>query len=306
VNLLLLGATGFVGAHVREAAAAKGMRVTGSSRTGGRADLTCDLSDPRSLAAALEESRPDVVMNMAGASSVAASWRNPSDALAVNAAGVRNLLEAVEGVAPTAFVLCVSSAEVYGEVAAGDLPVTEDRPLSPATPYGESKAEMEAICAEYSARGLRIAVVRAFNQLGPGQSPAFVASGFAREIASAERDAREVAELRVGNLSAARDFTDARDSARAYLAVCELGLAGVFNLCKGEAVTISRLLETMAANTRLEVRAVPDPDLARPVDVPVVYGSAERLRTASGWEPRIPLERTLADTLDWWREDLQA
>jgi GDP-4-dehydro-6-deoxy-D-mannose reductase len=114
-----------------------------------------------------------------------------------------------------------------------------------------------------------------------------------------------VAELRVGNLAAARDFIDVRDSARAYVAICELRLAGVFNLCSGQAVSIADLLEKMAAATALEIRALPDPALARPADVPIVYGSAERLKSASGWRPRIALERTLADLIDWSREDLR-
>ena len=305
MNLLLLGATGFVGAHVRDAARECGARVVGTSRDRGRAELECDLLDPRSLSAAVARARPDVVVNMAGAPSVAASWKNPSETFAVNTTGVGNLLEAVRDGAPRAFVLCVSSAEVYGEVAPDDLPLTEDRPFAPASPYGEAKAAMEEVCAAHAADGRQIAVVRAFNQIGPGQSPAFVASGFARQIASAESSGSATAELRVGNLAAARDFIDVRDSARAYMAICELRLAGTFNLCSGQAVSIAELLEKMAAATALEIRAVPDPALARPADAPIVYGSAERLRSATGWRPRLPLERTLADLIDWSREDLR-
>ena len=305
VNVLLLGAGGFVGSHVRDAASGAGMSVIGTSRSGERADLACDLADPRSLSAALEAARPDVVINTAGAPSVAASWDQPTEAFAVNATGARNLLEAVAAGEADAFVLCVSSAEVYGQVSAQELPLTEDRLLAPVSPYGESKVRMEEICAEYSARGLAVAVVRAFNQLGPRQSPEFVASGFARQIASAERDGRDKVAVPVGNLAAARDFTDVRDGARACLQICELRLAGTFNLCSEAPTPIVRLLEMMASETSLDVRPVGDPDLARPVDAPTVYGSAERLRTATGWRPEIPMERTLADLLDWWRGNLR-
>jgi GDP-4-dehydro-6-deoxy-D-mannose reductase len=235
---------------------------------------------------------------------VAASWEDPASSFAVNATGVLHLLEAAVRQVPSAHLLCVSSAEVYGEPAADRLPLGEDSPLEPLTPYGASKAAMEALCGQYARAGrLRVATVRPFNQIGPGQSSAYAASGFAHQIAAAEAAGAERVELAVGNLAAARDFTDVRDTARALLEVSRRGLTGVYNLCSGRPLGLEKLVEQMAAATALPLDVVSDPCLRRPKDPSVVYGDPTRLREACGWEPRIPLEQTIADLLDWWRSE---
>ncbi len=166
---------------------------------------------------------------------------------------------------------------------------------------------MEVLCGQYARGcGLRVAVIRAFNQIGPGQSPAFAASGFARQIAAAEIAGEERVELAVGNLAAARDFTDVRDAARAFAEVARRELTGTFNLCSGRALRLEALVEEMAKATPLSVEIRPDPSLSRPVDPTVVYGSPARLHEAIGWAPEIPLSRTVADLLDWWRAELGA
>ena len=305
--MLLIGARGFAGAHVREAAESAGLRVLAAGREPGGDGPRCDLLDPTSVGACVEAAAPDLIVNMAGAASVAASWERPGEAFAVNAGGVLNLLEAVARHAPAAHLLCVSSAEVYGEPTDEKLPFTEDLSLEPITPYGASKAAMEVLCGQYArGRGLRIAVVRAFNQLGPGQSPAFAASGFARQIAAAEAAGAERVELAVGNLAAARDFTDVRDTARAFVAASRQGLIGTYNLCSGAPLKLEALVEEMAKATPLPVEVKPDLSLARPADPSIVYGDPARLREATGWAPEIPLSRSVADLLDWWRAELAA
>ncbi len=305
-TLLLIGARGFAGSHVREAAEGAGLRVVGASRNARRPDLSCDLRDPASVGALLDGAEPDLVVNMAGVASVGGSWRRPGETFAVNAVGVLNLLEAIAARAPRAHLLCVSSAEVYGEVDPDRLPLSEEYPLRPVSPYGSSKAAMELLCGQYArSHRLRVAVVRAFNQLGPGQSEEFVASGFGRQIAAAELRGEEEVILAVGNLSVARDFVDIRDAAGAYVAIAEQELTGTYNLCSGKAVKIESLIDHMRSATRLEVRTAPDPELTRRVDQPLVYGSAGQLAVAIGWQPRIPLNRSVADLLDWWRAELQ-
>lgn len=305
-TLLLIGAHGFMGGHVECAAEAVGLPVVATNRDGSRGPR-CDLLDPASVAACLADTRPARIVNMAGAASVAASWEDPAGAFAINATGVLHLLEAVARHAPEAHVLCASSAEVYGEPSEDRLPFSEDQPMAPVTPYGASKVAMEALCGQYArARGLKIAVVRAFNQLGPGQSPAFAASGFARQIAAAEAGGADRAELALGNPIAARDFTDVRDTARAFLDVSRKGLTGTYNLCSGRATKLEDLIAAMAEATPIAVEIVPDPSLARPADPSTVYGDPTRLREATGWAPEIPLSRTVADLLDWWRAELAA
>ncbi len=307
--MLLIGANGFVGGHLRDAATAAGLQVISADRNGDAAagGIVCDLRDPASVAACLEAARPDLVVNMAGAASVAESWKDPAATFDLNATGALNLLEAVAAVVPEAHVLCVSSADVYGEPRDDRLPFSESLTLEPVSPYGASKAAMEAICGQYArGRGMRIATIRPFNQIGPGQAGKYAASGFARQIAEAEaRGARSV-EMSVGNLDASRDFTDVRDTARAFTEVSARGLTGVYNLCSGSPLGLEALVRAMADATELPVDVRVDPALRRPADPSVVYGDPSRLHEAIGWEPRIPLEQTVADLLDWWRRRLVA
>jgi GDP-4-dehydro-6-deoxy-D-mannose reductase len=307
VTVLLIGARGFAGSHFSDAARDAGLDLISASTSGDEADLACDLRDPASLGRALAEVRPSAVVNMAGQASVRASWSKPRDTFEVNATGVLNLLEAIASGAPDAYLLCPSSAEVYGASGPATMPLTEDAAVRPLSPYGSSKAAMELLANQYSrSRGLRAGIARAFNQIGPGQSAEFVASSCARQIAQAERDGNDQVQMTVGNVSAARDFTDIRDSARAYVAMVERGLTGTYNVCSGRALKIEELLEQMQSHTHLAVEATVDEALIRRADPPLVLGSADRLRESTGWEPRIPIGQTVANLLDWWRRRLDA
>jgi GDP-4-dehydro-6-deoxy-D-mannose reductase len=304
-TLLLLGARGFVGRHLGRAAEDAGLRVLRASRDGAGADLACDLLRPETVRSALETSSPDAVANMAGASSVAASWRDPEETFAANVAGVENLLASTAAAAPTAHLLCVSSAQVYGEPARDRMPLGEDEPIDPVTPYGRSKAAMEAACAVLGARhGLRIAVVRPFNMTGPAQPAEYAVSGFARQAAIAERRGEESAELDVGNVEAARDFVDVRDAAGALAEIARRGLTGTFNLCSGRPVELREVIAIIGELSGRPVRVRRAPELARPADPSITYGSAARLREAIGWAPTTPLRDTIADVVEWWRREL--
>jgi GDP-4-dehydro-6-deoxy-D-mannose reductase len=300
--LLLFGASGFAGAHLLEAAGAAGLHVAAASRRGTEAAPPCDLLDPASVDACIDAVSPDLVVNAAGSSSVARSWERPGEVFAVNATGVLNLLEATARRAPAAHLLCLSSAAVYGEREEAEMPLDESAPLEPVSPYGAGKAAMEALCAQYErGRGLRIAVVRAFNLIGPGQPPFSAASALARQIAEAEGAAEASVELALGNPNAARDTTDVRDAARALVEISRRRLSGVYNLCSGRAPTVAELAHGLARATSLEVETRVDPALARPSDPPLLLGDPSRLRQATGFRPEIPLERSLSDLLEWWR-----
>ena len=305
--MLLIGAGGFVGGHIVEAASSAGLRVIPADRDPAGQGLVCDLLDPDSITACVEAERPDLVVNMAGSASVAASWKDPEAAFELNARAVERLLEAVAAHAPGAHVLCVSSAEVYGEPSEERLPFREDLDPAPVSPYGESKAEMEAICRRFaSEREMRIATIRPFNQIGPGQAATYALPGFARQIVAAELAGAAEVELSVGNLSASRDFIDVRDTARAFVEISSRELTGVYNLCTGRTMKLEALVEEMGRATSLPLRIVVDPDLRRPADPSTVYGDPSRIREAIGWEPRIPLQQTIADLLEWWRVELAA
>lgn len=282
--------------HLAAAAGAAGIRVDAPTRA------ECDVCDPSAVAAAVRGAKPAFIVNFSGLASVPASWERPREAFEVNAAGSLNVVRAAAAEAPGAPVLLASSAEVYGRPQ-GSVPLGEDSPAAPLTPYGASKAAMEVLCRrEASSKGIALVVIRSFNQIGPGQPGSYAASGFARQIAVAEAAGRDRVSLRVGNLASLRDFTDARDAARAAVLLLEAGAEGTFNLCSERLVAIGELADGLRGETKLVVETKLDPDLARAVDPPAPRGSARRLRELTGWQPEIPLERSVGDLLDWWRE----
>jgi len=303
-TMLVVGAGGFVGSHLARAAADADLRLVAAARQGGADVLACDLLDPESVAACVATARPDLVVNAAGAASVGRSWERPGETFAVNANGALNLLEAVARRAPAAHVLCLSSADVYGSRGEGTL-LSEELEPRPVTPYGASKAALEVLCGQYArGRGLRVAVARAFNLIGPGQSPAFAVAGFARRVAEAERAGEAGVELALGNPAAVRDFTDVRDGGRALLELSRREVEGTFNLCSGTGTTIAALVEQLSRAARLPVTVRQDPSLARPADPPALVGDPRSLRAATGFAPATPLSQTLADLLDHWRTAL--
>ena len=199
----------------------------------------------------------------------------------------------------------MSSADVYGKVNERELPITEDSPLRPVTPVRGQQGRGRLPRAAGLARpGLPVLRVRAFNHLGPGQTDKFVAPALASRIARNEVDGGDA--ITVGNLSARRDFTDVRDVVRAYRLLMERGEPGeVYNVCTGVDLAVQELADQLLALATRPMRFETDPALLRPVDVPVLRGDHARLTTATGWEPEIPLDRTLADLLDDWRRQVK-
>ncbi len=300
---LLIGARGFVGSHLRQAASEAGLHVVAASRQGGEVP-PCDLLNPVAVEECLRAVAPDLILNAAGDPSVARSWEQPDEARAINAGGVRNLLEAAARAVPAAHLVCLSSAAVYGQPGEAQMPLREDSPPAPVSPYGRAKLEMEGFCREAEEAGQRIAVVRAFNLIGPGQPPFNAASSLARQIAAAERDGEAAVELLLGNPGAARDLIDVRDAARALLALSSGRVAGTFNLCSGRAHSVAEQAAVLAPMTPLAVEARHDPGLSRRSDPPLLLGDPSRLRRATGFVPAIALERSLGDLLEWWRRRL--
>src|SRR3954470_9703680 len=298
VKAFVTGGHGFVGSWLVQHLTAAGDEVVAP-----HADEV-DITDAAVIRTAIADAAPDAVYHLAAFTHVGDSWNEPAKAFEANVTGTLRLLEAARSAASRPTVLVVSSSEVYGRVAAEQLPITEDAPLRPVTPYAASKAaaEMAAVQAHLG-YDQPVIVVRPFNHVGPGQSPSFVVSALARNVAEAER--KGTATVRVGNLSPRRDFTDVRDVVAAYRALVLSGEPGqIYHICSGRDVAISeiadRLLDLSESDLRLDV----DPTLFRPVDVPEVRGDPGRIESATGWRPAIPLEQTLADTLAYWRTEL--
>ena len=322
MKVLITGVGGFVGGHLvaflrREHSEVEIFGLTrphGGAGTGalhGMRVLEADLNDPAALEAVLDVVSPDRVVHLAGQSSVHMSWLDPGGTLRTNVLGLVHLVDAFRrrGLRPR--VLVVGSAEEYGAVAPEALPLREEAPLLPASPYAVSKAAQGLLAAEY-ARGLGLPLVRTrtFHHTGPGRGEAFAESSFARQIAEIDAGLHERV-LLVGNLEAVRDYTDVRDVVRAYWALLDrapaaVAAGGVFNVCSGRGRRIRDLLDTLLTHAQGEVEIRVDKERLRPSDVPAQVGDPARLKALTGWEPAIPLEDSLKDLLEDWRARVRA
>jgi GDP-4-dehydro-6-deoxy-D-mannose reductase len=251
---------------------------------------------------AIIAARPTVIFHLAGQPFVPESFRDPAGTLSTNTLGALHIFLSLIELRSKARVLVVGTADEYGKLNEADLPLTEDAPLRPANPYGVSKAAQGLLALQYHlSHGLDIVRVRPFTHIGPRQNERFVTAAFARQIARIERGLQPPL-LQVGNLSAHRDFTDVRDMVRAYALLVEHGEPGsVYNAGSGQAVMVRELLDILleASTTPVEVHL--NPELMRPIDIPVVVCDASRLRAHTGWAPQIPLRQTLHAILDHWR-----
>ena len=296
MRALVTGAAGFVGRHLVAELTAAGHQVTETDRADG-----LDILDPEGLDELFASCRPEVVYHLAGQADVGGSWSSPVETFRTNAEGTMNVLLAAAGHGVDR-VLAVASADVYGQVPADELPIVEDRPLRPHSPYGASKAAADVIALQaHLGHGLGVIRARPFNHLGPGQSDRFVASALAGRIARNELTGG--GEVPVGDLTPRRDFTDVRDVVRAYRLLVERGEPGeAYNVCSGRDVAVQDVADRLVAMAEQPMTLVPDPELFRPVDTPVLRGDPSRLQAATGWTPAISLDQTLADVLDDWRK----
>jgi GDP-4-dehydro-6-deoxy-D-mannose reductase len=313
VKVLVTGVAGFVGGHMAEFLRTEhaGAEVFGIVKPHGAAQaplpgrvavIEADLEDAAAVEAALDLVHPDRIVHLAAQSSPQDSWNDPAGTIRTNVLGLLNLLEAVRKRALSPRILVVGSAEEYGRVDARELPVGEDAPLRPATPYAVSKVSQGYLALQYAlAFQMGIIRTRTFHHTGPGRGEAFAESSFARQIAEIEAG-RRPAVIAVGNLEAVRDFSDVRDVVRAYWALLDHGNAGeVYNVCSGKGIRLRDLLRELIEAAGVDVELRVDPDRLRPSDIPALVGDATRLRNATGWAPRVPLGVTLRDLLQYWR-----
>jgi len=301
MRLLVTGASGFAGTHLCRHLSEVGHEVAAMGEDAdGR--VSVDVRDRDAVFAAVEEHRPDGIIHLAAVAFVPTADADPGLSDAVNRGGTINVLDAAleHGIR----VLAVSSGAVYGSLAEDELPATEDMPLRAQRGYAESKAAAELECARR--RGAQdIVCVRPFNHTGPGQSPDYVCSDFAKQVAECEAGLREP-RIEVGDLRSQRDFSDVRDVVRAYRQAFEQGLPGeAYNVCSGVATEISVVLERLVSMARVPVAIEVDQQRLRPGEVNKLYGSFAKLESQCGWRPQISLETTLADLLDYWRSQVQ-
>lgn len=298
MRALVTGSGGFVGGHLVAHLRAEGDSVVCWSGDRDSPDVT-DLDQVR---AGLDGLDVDVVFHLAGQSHVGRSWEQSAATMAINAGGTANLLDALAANGARPRVVVMSSAEVYGRVDPQSVPVVEEAPLEPRTPYGASKIATEQLALLLGERhGIDVVVCRPFNQIGPGQSCDFVAGAFAEQIARNERVGG--GQLLVGNLSATRDFLDVRDAVVAHRLLAIHGVAGeAYNVAGGTEVAVQQLLDGLLAHSRVDQTVVTDPERFRPNDLPRMFASIDKVHSVTGWSPARSFTNTLRDILDDWRD----
>lgn len=304
----MTGAAGFAGSHLLDLLFRDREEIVAWRRPGVRSGLgtddksviweEVDVLDRAAVRAAIIRFQPDAVYHCAGAAHVGRAWDRVENTLAINVRGTHHVLDALTRVSRPARMLIPSSALVY---APSDTAIDENHPIAPSSPYGLSKLAQEML-ARHPHGPVTVLVARSFNHFGPRQNPWFVASGFARRIADIEKG-RWAPEIAVGNLETMRDLTDVRDTVAAYRLILRDGSPGdVFNVCSGKAISIRSLLEALIARARVPVVIKADPARYRPNDTPVLLGDPHRIQQRLGWQPEIPLDRTIDDLLQYWRD----
>lgn len=306
---LIVGGAGFVGfyltAHLlekgEEAAITKLPGETPQTDMAAAYDL--DILNKGEIVDLLSRLRPDRIYHLAALASVALCWKNPSAAIDVNIKGAVNLLDAVReipGYSPR--ILVIGSGEEYGHVRPEDIPIDEDTPVRPGNIYAATKAAQGLMCGIYArAYGMDIMTVRAFNHIGPEQAPIYVAADFCRQVVRIEKGLQAPV-MKVGNLSARRDFSDVRDVVRAYRLLMEYGRAQeIYNVGSGKAISIEELLQMILEISDASINVEVDPARLRPVDVPVIEADITKISRDTGWKPEIPLRETISRTLEYWR-----
>ncbi len=315
MRILITGGTGFAGSHLVDQLLDAGhdlfALVHGDSshqeliQHPRLSQIPGDLLRVDSLKEAINTAQPDIIFHLAGQASPGVSWQDPALTMAINAGGTANLLQASVAYGRPRVVV-VTSAEIYGQITADMLPLTEETEAQPRHPYGVSKLAASQLVDVYWQRyALPVIEARPFNHIGPRQTPGFVVPDFAGQLAAIKLDLQE-AIISVGNLDAQRDFTDVRDVAKAYIALAENGQPGrPYFICSGKPVSIRYLLQTLIDLAGVDVQVNYDPARMRPSDTPVLYGSNARIAADTGWQPIIAIEQSLSNALDDWLTRLQ-
>ncbi|NQT57508.1 MAG: GDP-mannose 4,6-dehydratase [Bacteroidetes bacterium] len=313
MKALIVGGSGFVGGYLIAELLCSGVDVhitvieddyTSNSLTHDKIHWV-NILEYEQLKSLIEDINPDWIFHLAAQSSVGKSWTSPTATVSINVNGAVNLFEAVKAIGISPKILLIGSSEQYGKVQFQDLPVTEETTLHPANPYAVSKQAQEQMARVYvRAYGMNIVYVRAFNHIGPGQNLGFVVPDFCKQIVDIERGTAAPV-LKVGDLSAKRDFTDVRDIVAGYHLLMKQGKMGnVYNIGSGKSISIANILEKLLSLTDSNIRVEKDLQRFRPSENPDVYTSNQKINKETNWKPEHLLDDSLKETLEWWREQV--
>ena len=309
MKILVTGASGFIGRYLSAHAAELGHDVVGTylsqseltTHTPKHARVRWEALDMRRAAdvqGIVDRHRPDAVFHLAAQAYAQKAWKDPLDTFDINVQGTIRLYEALRQHPPPNGVLLTASASAYG--APPKLPVGEDSPFQPTNPYGVSKAAQELLSLQYASNfGLRIVRARLFGTTGPGKTGDAL-NDFARQVAALERTGKP-SQMKVGNLDKRRDVSDIRDVVRALWRVFEAGTPEQpVNVGAGQSYSIRSFVDELVRLARVPITVTVDPALLRPTDESDNRADISRL-TALGYAPKIPIQQTLRDALDYWR-----
>lgn len=311
-KILIIGGAGFVGGYLSEILINNGFEVHSTCLPSENilnnkcTSHVLDILDKLSVLNLLNDIQPDIIYHLAAQSSVALSWKNPQLTIDVNIKGAINILDALrESLKSDARIILIGSGEEYGYIKKDACPISEEEAVNPGNIYALTKA-FQSMAGKIYARAynMDIIMVRAFNHIGAGQLPAFVVSDFCKQVAEIEKGIK-APEIFVGNLDARRDFTDVHDVVRAYMMLGEYGKTGeLYNVGSGKAVAIKDILDIIVSNSMADIKIIVDKNKLRPSDIPIIEADISKVRSHTGWMPEIPIETTIKNTLDYWRNNI--
>lgn len=310
IKALVIGATGFVGSYLIEEIKNSLLCDVIATNLDKEAIYQnninlkkLDILDYNSVFSLINENKPEYIFHLAAQSSVSLAWKKPELTADININGSLNILEAVKNIKYNPRILMIGSGEEYGYIE--KVPIVEQTPLKPGNIYAVTKACQNMISKVYcEAYDMKIIMVRSFNHIGPNQSSTFVISDFCKQVAEIEKGLKDPI-IKVGNINVKRDFLDVRDVVRAYVKLIQFGKSGeTYNVGRGNAIKISKVLNIILENSNVDIGVEIDENKLRPLDVPVIEPSINKIYTATGWEPKIPLEESIKDILTYWRENI--
>ncbi|MEN8222934.1 MAG: GDP-mannose 4,6-dehydratase [Acidobacteriota bacterium] len=306
-KILITGCSGFLASYLTKKLSSDKTEILGITEEDFSSEkyrvIKADIRDRTGIENIIREFTPDKIYHLAAISNVGFSWKNPGLTYEVNFIGSSNILESAAKYSPSARIILMSSAEVYSGVTGGLL--KEDSKTSPDNPYALSKLAMEMAADLYiNSKNMDIIKIRSFNFTGPGQNVSFVSSDFAAQVALIEKGKRDPV-IKVGNLSAERDFSDVRDIARFLSVLGREGKSGeTYNLCSGRAYSISDMLNTLLELSDSNIRVEVEKERYRPVDKPLLAGDNSKIRNELGLVPQYDIKQTLSDLLEFSRNSI--
>ncbi len=314
----ITGIAGFAGSWLAEELLREGYRVIGSLYDDEPTDniraierqltlLPLDLTQADKVDALFKKTRPNYLFHLAAFSSVGKSFGAERLTYRINFEGTLNVLQALQNRSSLKKMVFTSSSDTYGVFSPANKTLTESQPFDPASPYGISKAAAEQLCTYHHRRfGVPVVVSRSFNHSGPRQLESFVIPAFAKQAAAIDLGLQKPV-IRVGDLSARRDFSDVRDIVRGYRLMAEQGTPGrVYQLCSGKTVSIEKALTTLLGFASKEIKVTVDRSRLRKNDIPVMRGSNRRAVQELGYAVRYTLKQTLQDTFIYWKTILSS